>query len=67
MKTHRFKFLCSWENSNEFFVSMQNEILLFPKKKLSESELILIPQIKLIDDPQNLHYFSIEELEFKRG
>ena len=36
---------------------MRNKTLLFLKNKLSESELNLISQIKLIDDSQNLQHF----------
>lgn len=53
----RFQFCLQLGNSNVFFVSMQNKILLFLKDKLSGSELNLISQIKLIDDPQNLRHF----------
>jgi RNA-directed DNA polymerase len=59
----RFQFCLQLGNSNVFFVSMQNKILLFLKDKLSESELNLISQIKLIDDPQNLRHSSFEDLE----
>lgn len=52
----RFRFYLQLGNSNVFFVSMQNKILLFLKDKLSESELNLISQIKRIDDPQNLQH-----------
>jgi len=58
----RFQFCLQLGNSNVFFVSMQNKILLFLKDKLSESELNLISQIKLIDDPQNLRH-SFKDLE----
>lgn len=42
---------------------MQNKILIFLKDKLSASELNLISQVKLIDDPQNLRHSSFEDLE----
>ena len=61
----RFRFYLQLGNSNVFFVSMQNKILLFLKDKLSESELNLISQIKLIDDPQNLQH-SFKDLESLR-
>ena len=67
MKTPRFKFLCRWETSNGFLLSIQEEVLLFPKDKLSESELNLIPTIRLIDDPQNLLHPSSEEPESLKG
>jgi RNA-directed DNA polymerase len=53
----RFRFYLQLGNSNVFFVSMQNKFLLSFKNKLSKSELNLISQIKLIDDPQNLQHF----------
>jgi hypothetical protein len=59
----RFQFCLQLGNSNVFFVSMQNKILLFLKDKLSESELNLTSQIKLIDDPQNLQHSFFEDLE----
>ena len=59
----RFQFCLQLGNSNVFFASMQNKILLFLKDKLSESKLNLISQIKLIDDPQNLRHSSFEDLE----
>lgn len=59
----RFQFCLQLRNSNIFFVSVQNKILLFLKDKLSESELNLISQIKLIDDPQNLRHSSFEDLK----
>jgi len=62
----RFQYFLQLENSNVFLVSMQYKILLFLKDKLSESELNLISQIKLIDDPQNLGHSSSEDLESLR-
>jgi hypothetical protein len=56
MITPRSKFLCSRENSNEFFVSIRDKFLLFFKEKLSESELNLTFKVRLIDDPQNLEH-----------
>lgn len=61
----RFQFYLQLRNSNVFFVSMQNKILLFLKDKLNKSELNLISQIKLIDDPQNLQHF-FKDLESLR-
>lgn len=61
----RFQFCLQLGNSNVFFVSMQNKILLFLKDKLSESELNLVSQTKLIDDPQNLQH-SFKDLESLR-
>ena len=67
MKTPKFKSHCSWETSNGFLVSMQKEILFFPKDKLSESELNQSSEFWLIDDPQNLAHPSFEELKSLRG
>ena len=53
MVTPRSKLRCSWETSNRFLVSIQNEVLFFLKDKLSASELNLNPKFRLIDDPQN--------------
>jgi len=46
---------------------MRNKTLLFLKNKLSESELNLISQIKLIDDSQNLRHFfkNLESLRYR--
>ena len=66
MITPRSRLHCSWETSNKFLVSIQKEIL-FLKDKLSESELNLSPELKLIDDPQNLTHSSFEELKSLRG
>lgn len=67
MITPRSKFHCSWETSNRFFVSIQNEVLFFLKDKLSASELNLSPELRLIYDPQNLEHPSFEELKSLRG
>ena len=67
MITPRFKLHCSWETSNRFFVSIQKEVLFFLKDKLSASELNLSPELRLIDDPQNLEHPSFEELKSLRG
>ena len=67
MITPRSKPHCSWETSNRFFVSIWKEVLLFLKDKLSASELNLSPELRLIDDPQNLGHPSFEELKSLRG
>jgi len=65
--TPRSRPYCSWETSNWFLVSIQKEVLFFLKDKLSGSELILSPELRLIDDPQNLRHSSFEELKSLRG
>jgi hypothetical protein len=68
MITPRSKPHCSWETSNRFFVSIRKEALFFLKDKLSVSELNLSsPELRLIDDPQNLGHPSFEELKSLRG
>jgi RNA-directed DNA polymerase len=67
MITPRSRPHCSWETSNGFLVSIQKEVLFFLKDKLSESELNLIPELRLIDDPQKLAHSSFEELKSLRG
>jgi len=67
MITLRSKLHCSWEISNRFFVSIRKEVLFFLKDKLSASGLNLSPELRLIDDPQNLVHPSSEELKSLRG
>ena len=67
MITLRSRPHCSWETSNRFLVSIQKAVLFFLKDKLSESELNLSPELRLIDDPQNLRHSSFEELKSLRG
>lgn len=67
MVTPRSKPHCSWETSNRLFVHIQKKVLFFLKDKLSASELKLSPELRLIDDPQNLGHPSFEELKSLRG
>ena len=67
MITPRSKLHCSWETNNRFFVSIQKGVLFFLKNKLSASELNLSPELRLVDDPQNLAHPSFEELKSLRG
>jgi hypothetical protein len=53
----------SWETSNKFFVSIQEEVLFFLKDKLSKSELNLNPKLRIIDDPQNLEHPFFKKLK----
>jgi hypothetical protein len=57
MITPRSRPHCSWEPSNGFLVSIRKEVLFFLKDKLSGSELNLSPELRRIDDPQNLTPF----------
>lgn len=65
--TSRSKLHCSWETNNGFLVSIQKEVLFFPRDKLGESVLNLSPELRLIDDPQNLIHSSLEELKLLKG
>jgi RNA-directed DNA polymerase len=67
MITPRSRPHCSWEPSNGFLVSIRKEVLFFLKDKLSGSELNLSPELRRIDDPQNLKHPSFEELKSLRG
>ena len=48
-------------------VSRQKEVLFFPKDKSIESELNLTPELRLIDDPQNLRHSFLKKLKSLRG
>lgn len=67
MITPRSKPDCSWKTSNGFFVSIQKKVLFFLNSKLSESELNLSPELRLIEDPQNLEHPSFEGSKSLRG
>jgi hypothetical protein len=67
MITPKSKSHCSWETKNRFFVSMQRKVLFFLKDKLSASELNLSPELRPIDDPQNLKTSFFEESKSLRG